>query len=128
MATELEFVEYVCDQINGAGAVRYKKMFGEFMVYVNEKPILLICNDTVYVKILPCLNELCSECDKGFPYKGAKEHYVIDVDNAELLKQTISALEQVTSLPKSRAKSSSSKKRKPVLPKSFITEPTQEGN
>ena len=42
MATNLEFVEYVCDQIDGVGAVRYKKMFGEYMVYVNEKPIVSI--------------------------------------------------------------------------------------
>jgi DNA helicase-2/ATP-dependent DNA helicase PcrA len=34
------------------GAVRYKKMFGEYMVYVNEKPILLVCDNTVFVKIL----------------------------------------------------------------------------
>jgi len=104
MATNLEFVEYVCDQINGTGAVRYKKMFGEYMVYVNEKPILLVCNDIVYVKILQCLNALCVECDKGIPYKGAKEHYVLAVDNAELLEQIVDILEQVTPLPKPRRK------------------------
>lgn len=40
MATTIYFIEYVCEQISSVGAVRYKKMFGEYMVYVNEKPVL----------------------------------------------------------------------------------------
>jgi TfoX/Sxy family transcriptional regulator of competence genes len=51
MATELDFIEYVCDQINDVVVTRHKKMFGEYMVYVNDKPILLVCDNTVYVKI-----------------------------------------------------------------------------
>ena len=50
MATDLEFIQYVCDQINETGRVRYRKMFGEYMVYVNDKPLLLVCNNSVYIK------------------------------------------------------------------------------
>ena len=35
MATTPDFVEFVCEQISGAGDIRYRKMFGEYMVYVN---------------------------------------------------------------------------------------------
>lgn len=100
MATSVDYIEYVCGQIEGAGAVRYKKMFGEYMIYVNNKPILLVCDNTVFVKILPCLDELMANAGKGFPYNGAKEHYVLDIDNAELAREVIGALEPVTPLPK----------------------------
>ena len=40
MSTSLDFIEYVCEQIAGVGQIRYRKMFGEYMVYVNNKPIL----------------------------------------------------------------------------------------
>ena len=83
MTTTLDFIEYVCDQINDVGVVRHKKMFGEYMVYVNDKPILLVCDNTVYAKILPCLDELLSDADKGYPYNGAKKHYILDTDNTE---------------------------------------------
>ena len=53
MATSVDFIEYVCEQIQGPWDIRYKKMFGEYMVYVNDKPIFLVCNDTVYVKKFP---------------------------------------------------------------------------
>jgi TfoX/Sxy family transcriptional regulator of competence genes len=79
-------------------------MFGEYMIYVNDKPILLVCNDTVYVKNLPCLDGILSDADKGFPYNGAKEHYIIDTDNTELLMEVIRILEPITPLPKPRKK------------------------
>jgi len=104
MATTVDFVEYVCGQIEGAGAVRYKKMFGEYMVYVNNKPILLVCDNIVFVKILPCLDTLMSTAEKGHPYEGAKAHYILDVDNADLAKEAVAILEPVTSLPKPRKK------------------------
>lgn len=105
MGTTIDFIEYVCDQIAGVGEIRYKKMFGEYMVYVNGKPILLVCDNTVFVKVLPCLNETMREADKGFPYEGAKEHYVLDIDNAKLSKEVIAILEPVTQLPKPKKKS-----------------------
>lgn len=61
MATSVDFIEYVCEQISGTGLVRYKKMFGEYMVYVNNKPILLVCNNTVYVKQLDCILDKMQE-------------------------------------------------------------------
>ena len=105
MATTVDFIEYVCGQINGVGIVRYKKMFGEYMVYVNDKPILLVCDNTVFVKILPCLDSLMAEADKGFPYDGAKEHYVLDVDDVPLAVKVIATSLEVTPIPKPRKKS-----------------------
>ena len=104
MATTLEYIEYVTSQAADYGIVRYRKMFGEYMVYINDKPILLVCDNTVYVKSLPCLDELMVNADKGFPYVGAKEHYILDVDNLKLTQAAVAALEAVTPIPKPRKK------------------------
>jgi TfoX/Sxy family transcriptional regulator of competence genes len=111
MATTVDFIEYVYEQIVGSGDIRYKKMFGDYMVYVNDKPILLVCDNTVFVKILPCLDEVMRDAQKGFPYKGAKEHYALDIDDAELSRKVISIMEPVTPLPKPRQKKGEEKKR-----------------
>lgn len=105
MGTTIDFIEYICDQIAGVGEIRYKKLFGEYMVYVNGKPILLVCDNTVFVKVLPCLDETMREADRGFPYDGAKEHYVLDIDDAKSSKEVIAILEPVTPLPKPKKKS-----------------------
>ena len=107
MGTTIDFIEYICDQIAGVGEIRYKKMFGEYMVYVNGKPILLVCDNAVFVKVLPCLDETMREADKGFPYDGAKEHYILDIDNAEFSKKVIAILEPVTPIPKPKKRRAS---------------------
>ena len=109
MATTPDFIEYVCEQIRGVGSVRYRKMFGEYMVYVNEKPILLVCDNIVYVKELECVANRMQDAEKGCPYSGAKEHYVLDVDDADFAKEIIRILEPVTPLPKPKKKKSKSK-------------------
>lgn len=104
MATSPDFIEYVCEQISGAGAIRYKKMFGEYMVYVEEKPILLVCDNTVYVKILDCIGDKMKEAQKGFPYDRAKEHYILDIDNREFSQEIIALLLPFIPIPKPRKK------------------------
>jgi len=104
MATSQDFTEYVCGQIDGVGAIRHRKMFGECMIYVNEKPILLLCNNTVFIKMHPNLDSICADCETGLPYDGAKEHYILDVEDMEFAKQVISTLELVTPLPKPKKK------------------------
>ncbi len=104
MATTIEYIEYVCEQINGIGEIRYKKMFGEYMVYVNDKPVIIVCDNTAFVKKLLCIEKEMKEAQTGYPYKGAKEHYILDIDNAEFCKSIIMEVEKVTPLPKPRKK------------------------
>lgn len=102
MATSVEFIEYLCEQIHGNYAVRYRKMFGEYMVYVNDKPVLLVCDNTVYVKKVSELSDLMQDADCGIPYDGSKEHYILDIDNSELVENVIQVLEIITPLPKKK--------------------------
>ena len=104
MSTSAEFIEYVCEQIAGTEDIRYRKMFGEYMVYVNDKPILLVCDDTVFVKMLDEVKTKLSDADTGYPYDGAKLHYVLDIDNRELALDVIGILEPITPIPKPRNK------------------------
>jgi len=104
MATDVSFVEYVCDSIAGAGIVTSRKMFGEYMVYVNGKPIFLLCDNTVYVKILDAVQTLLADAKIGHPYHSAKEHYILDVDNVPLTREVACILEQIIPLPKKKKK------------------------
>ena len=104
MATTQEYIEYVCEQIEGFENVRYRKMFGEYMIYVNEKPILLVCDNTVFVKKLDEIADLMKNNECGIPYKGAKEHYVLDMDEKDLCQEVLEILERITPLPKKKSK------------------------
>lgn len=79
-------------------------MFGEFMVYVNDKPVVIVCNNTAFVKKLEVIEEMMKDADTGFPYKGAKEHYVLDIDNSDFCKNVVLEAEKVTPVPKPKKK------------------------
>ena len=100
MGSSKEFVEYVVDQIAGTGDIRYKKMFGEYSVYVNDKPVLLVCDDVVYVKMRDEIAAEMSGADIGNPYDGAKPHYILDIDDQVLSRDIVSIMEPITPIPK----------------------------
>jgi len=103
MATDIDFVNYLIDQIKGIGVVMSKKMFGEYMVYVNQKPVILVCNNTAYVKMLENIKPYFENGETDFPYKGAKEHYILDIDNRETLIEIIKEVEKVSKIPKKKS-------------------------
>ena len=45
-----------------------------------------------------------SDAGTGTPYDGAKEHYVLDIDNADFAKEVVLKIEAVTPLPRSKKK------------------------
>lgn len=100
MASKIETIEYICDQINNCGDVRYRKMFGEYMIYLNDKPIFLVCEDTLFVKITDTTTEILRESySQRAPYNGAKPHYDIqDVENRELMQKLATELEKTTQI------------------------------
>jgi TfoX/Sxy family transcriptional regulator of competence genes len=104
MATSLSTVEYLAEQASGAGAIRYKKMFGEYMLYCDEKPVFLICDDTLFVKVLKETEEILgADSEKAPPYDGAKPHFVVsDIDDRELIVRLAKALAAVLPYPKKK--------------------------
>jgi TfoX/Sxy family transcriptional regulator of competence genes len=108
MASDIDFVNYVIDQIKNVGIITSKKMFGEYLIYANQKPVVLICNNTAYIKMLDCVKPYLENEETGFPYAGAKVHYIVDIDNSETLSTIVKEIERVTKIPKK--KNSKSKK------------------
>lgn len=104
MSTDSSFVEYICEQLEGAGRIRSRKMFGEYMVYVDDKPVFLVCDNTVYVRMLDELKNIMDEALTGYPYDGAKEHYVVDIDDDELSRSVAVIAAKNIPLPKPKKK------------------------
>lgn len=102
MGTSKEYMDLLLETISYEGEIRYKKMFGEYMIYVNDKPLLMVCDDIVYVKEKEELKDLMKLANKGYPYDGAKSHYILDVEDGELTNKVLEVLEKITEIPKKR--------------------------
>ena len=104
MACSLDFIEFVCSQIAAAGTVRYRKMFGDYIIYVDEKPVITACDNIPYVKEHQAIKPMMLSAERGFPYEGAKEHYVLDVSRSDFAVRVVKTLAEVLPYPKSRKK------------------------
>lgn len=104
MASSKEFADFVMEQAAGTGVITSRKMFGEYMVYIDGKPILLVCDNLVYVKMLDCVADELSNAEIAVPYNGAKPHYILDIENRETVQRVIELLKPVIPLPKSAKK------------------------
>jgi len=102
MASDLDYVQYVIDQIKINGKITYKKMFGEYLIYLNNKPVVMVCDNTAFVKMFDCIKPLMVDAETGFPYKGAKEHYIVNVDVSEHLSNIVTVLEKNTPISKKK--------------------------
>ncbi len=102
MATTRNYLDFVCTQLEGIWGIDYRRMFGEYQIYVNDKPVLLVCDNTVFVKNHPALAHLLAEASEGLPYPGAKPQKILDVENRALTAQVLEILERVTPVSKRR--------------------------
>ncbi len=102
MSSDLEFVEYVCDQMRDASRVRSRKMFGEFAIYCDDKVVALVCDDRLFVKPTPGGRAFIGEVVESPPYSGAKPHFLIEdgIDDREWLSSLIQLTARELPTPK----------------------------
>lgn len=90
MASDIEFVQYVADQIADAGNIRYMKMFGEYGLYCDDKVFGVICDNQLFVKVTEAGKALAPNMETASPYTSAKPHFLVeDVDNREFLTELV---------------------------------------
>lgn len=104
MACSTEFIKFVCDALAPLGDVRSRKMMGEYVIYVNEKCVITACDNTAFVKKLPCIAELMADAESGCPYKGAREAYILDFQDRKKALKVIETLWEDLPFPKSKKK------------------------
>jgi TfoX/Sxy family transcriptional regulator of competence genes len=78
VASDLSFVEFVVDQIENAGVITFKKMFGEYALYCDRKVIALICDNQLFIKPTERGRDFIGEVVEAPPYPGAKMYFLIE--------------------------------------------------
>ncbi len=78
MSTQKETIEFILEKLGKSKRFSARAMFGEYALYADGKVVALVCDDQLYVKVLPATARLEKLCDKDAPYPGAKPHYVVE--------------------------------------------------
>ena len=107
MASRQSTVDYILEQSTEAGTVSYKKMFGEYAIYCNEKVVALVCDDQLFVKPTLAGKTLITNYIESPPYPGAKPYLLISGDmweDGEWLAKLFKVTESELPFPKKKPK------------------------
>lgn len=78
MSSNQDFVDYVVEQIENAGTITCKKMFGEYAIYSYDKIVALICDNQLFVKPTEGGKAFIGDVKEAPPYPGAKKSFLIE--------------------------------------------------
>ena len=104
MASDKEYLTFILEQLSDLENITYKPMMGEYILYYRGKIFGGIYDDRLLVK--PTKTALAYMPNAVFesPYDGAKEHYILDIENRDLAREVTELLAKITPLPKKRVK------------------------
>lgn len=101
MASSREFTEYVVDQLGGAGPVQYKKLFGEYGLWLYGKFFGTVEEDVFYVKITAAGTKLLPDAVPVAPHGGTPGMYAVEeLDDRDFLRELVLCTCEELSLPK----------------------------
>jgi TfoX/Sxy family transcriptional regulator of competence genes len=91
MASDLSFVEFVIEQIENAGEITFKKMFGEYSLYSDGKIMALVCDNQLFVKPTKAGRNYIENVIEAPPYPGAKPYFLIEdqLENRDWISELI---------------------------------------
>src|SRR6266852_2371723 len=105
MASDREFVTFVCEQLRGAGDISSKRMFGEAAVYLNGKVVGLVCYFQLFLETTETGRAKIGSPVEAPPFPGANNWFLMtDLDDPEFLADLVRATAEALPAPKIRAK------------------------
>ena len=116
MTSDQDFVDFIVEQMENAGLITYRKMFGEYGLYSNGKIVALICDNQLFVKPTQSGRDFIGDVDEAPPYPGARDYFLIDdkFEDREWISELIriTAAELPTPKPKTKKSKVSNNKKK----------------
>jgi TfoX/Sxy family transcriptional regulator of competence genes len=105
MASDREFVTFVCEQLRGAGEIASKRMFGEAAIYLNGKVVGLVCDNQLFLKATEPGRAKIGSPVEAPPFPGANNWFLMtDLDDPEFLADLVRATAEALPAPKIKAK------------------------
>ena len=111
MATRIGTVEFICDQAGLGSRLTFKKMFGEYALYLDGKVVALVCDDQLFLKPTPEGQKYLGTVHEAPPYPGAKNSYLLtsEIDDPDRLSEVLRITARALPEPKKKVARSPAK-------------------
>ena len=116
VASDREFLTFVCEQLRGAGEISSRRMFGEAAVYLEDKVVGLVCDNQLFVKATEPGRAKIGVPVEAPPFPGANNWFLLaDLDDPEFLADLIRTTADALPVPKVKIFSDGRAVRAPAL-------------
>lgn len=103
MSTTIDYYEYLQEQLEPIGNIRYRKMMGEYCVYYRDKVIGGIYDNRFLIKNINASRLYLPNTTLEIPYQGAKPMILVEeLSDKELLKKLMIAMYEELPTPKKK--------------------------
>ena len=93
MASTIEYLDFVLEQLSGLDEISYRAMMGEYILYYRDRVFGGIYDDRLLVKPVPAAVKMMPDATMELPYDGAKEMILVDdIDNREFLCELVESM------------------------------------
>ncbi len=108
MASNQDFVDYVREQVNLGERLTFKRMFGEYALYLDTKVVAFVCDNQLFVKPTALGKQWVGNITEAPPYPGAKLYFLVSerLDDRDFVQRLflVTASELPLPTPKSNPK------------------------
>lgn len=107
MASDKDFIAFVCEQLRGAGEISSRRMFGQAAVYLEDKVVGLVFDNQLFVKATEPGRAKIGVPVEAPPFTGANNWFLLaDLDDPEFLADLIRTTADALPVPKIKTKKS----------------------
>ena len=100
MATQAQTIAHLLDTL--PAGMTSGKMFGEYALYLGDRVVAFVCDDTLFIKPTPGARALLPDAEMAPAYPGSKDYIVAGdaLDDADLMARVVRMVAAETPAPK----------------------------
>lgn len=102
MASSIDYLNYLLEQLSELDDVTYRPMMGEYIICYHGKIIGGIYDNRFLVKETESASKMLPNASKEEPYPGGKEMLLVDVDDSRFLCDLFEAMYDELPTPKKK--------------------------
>ncbi len=93
MASSKDYLLFVLDCLSEVEGISYRRMMGEYVLYMHGKVAAFICDDRLLVKNVPAAHRVLQNPPMQKLFEGSKDMiFIEDVENMALMAELFEAI------------------------------------
>ena len=107
MASDSRTVTFIADQGGLGSRLTFKRMFGEYALYLDGKVVALVCDNKLFLKPTEAGRALLGAPTEAQAYPGSRHYFLLEeeLEDPDLLRRALEVTASTLPMPKPKSRS-----------------------